>query len=137
LRVLLLALWIAVVAYAGMLGYQELKRSGIVEHLAARWQQLMTTRTKPARGTQLRETQTPTTITVKAPEPAYARMDTDLKRLGEIALARQQLEGGIPCDIGDALRPKLNFRWDRYAFSCEETIVYTAVDKKIIAGPGH
>lgn len=156
LRVLLLALWIVVVAYAGMLGYQELKRSGIVEQLAARWQQLMTTRTKSVRGTQSRETQTPTTAIVKAPEPAYARMDADLKRLGEIALAHEPLEGGIPCDIGDALRPKLNFRWDRYAFSCEESIVYTAVGrgefepgrpayirkydwrvKKIIAGPGH
>jgi Zn-dependent protease with chaperone function len=123
MRVLLLSLWIAVVGYSAYLGYQELKRSGMVEQLVDRWRALRSARP------QRQLPQAPPPVDVKGPASAYARMDADLKRLGEIARRRARSEPGIPCDIGDTPRPKLNFRWDRYAFSCNETIVYTPVGR--------
>jgi hypothetical protein len=55
-------------------------------------------------------------------------VDADLKQLGGLALARQGARGDIPCEIGNPEAIKLRYRWTRYAFSCDEPIVYTMIE---------
>lgn len=74
----------------------------------------------------------------RAPSPAAAsnatlvnetrqQLDADLKTLGELAAARFRKHGGNPCEIGNVGALRLNFPAQRYAFSCDEPLVYTVV----------
>jgi hypothetical protein len=58
----------------------------------------------------------------------YARLNDDLRRLGEIADERSRKLGGIACEVGPIQNLKLNYRAERYAFSCDEPLVYTVVE---------
>lgn len=115
-RLLLFVLWMAVVPYAVMVSYQQLQRSGIIDEFALRF---TTPRLQaPARPSSRAESQAP-----------YARLDADLQKLGELARARRRAAGDIPCDIGKTAALKLNYGWQRYAYSCNESVVYTAVER--------
>jgi hypothetical protein len=61
-------------------------------------------------------------------DSALVRLDYDLKRLGALAAARHQKLGGNTCEIGNIARLDLNYPASRYAFSCDEPVVYTAVE---------
>jgi Zn-dependent protease with chaperone function len=115
-RLLLVFLWIAVVLHAVVFGYQRLQRSGFIDRLAL---QFVTVQSKaPAAPASRAE-----------PERPYARLDADLRQLGELARARRHAAGDIPCDIGSTAALKLNYSWQRYAYSCNESVVYTAVER--------
>lgn len=122
LRLLLVVLWIAVLAHSGALGYQQLVQSGVVDEVASRFERLRA-KTSERPGTKTLDAH------IGETDDPYARLDADLRRLGEVALTRHDKEGAIPCDIGNATALKLNYRWDRYAFSCDETVVYTLVER--------
>jgi len=62
-----------------------------------------------------------------AASEARTQLDADLKTLGELAAARFQKHGGNPCEVGNIGALRLNFPAQRYAFSCDEPLVYTVV----------
>ncbi len=55
------------------------------------------------------------------------QLDADLKTLGELAATRFRKHGGNPCEVGNIGALRLNFPAQRYAYSCDEPIVYTVV----------
>lgn len=120
LRVLVLALWIAVIVHAGTAANDWLVRYEIIERIAARFQS-----TPGAAPTS--DALSPVVETRK-PEDAYASLDADLEQLGGLARARQSGEGEIPCEIGNPEAIKLHYRWTRYAFSCDEPVIYTMIE---------
>ncbi|MFQ5994306.1 MAG: hypothetical protein ACE5K1_04380 [Acidiferrobacterales bacterium] len=125
LRVLVIVLWVGVIGYSGMLGYQHIVRSGVVDQMASFRQELMA-RLHTGKAMQIQPT---TRVAPLVKDNPYARLDADLRRLGELAHAQQRKKGSIPCDIDATASLTLNFRWDRYAFSCSETMVYTLVER--------
>ncbi len=65
----------------------------------------------------------------RAADPyAYAAVDEDLQRIGEVARTRHQRHGGIPCELGRLDALKLHFPGSRYALSCDEPLVYTLIE---------
>lgn len=56
------------------------------------------------------------------------RLDVDLRRLGTLAASRKQKLGGNPCEVGKIEALDLNYSAKRYAFSCDEPLVYTAIE---------
>lgn len=127
MRVLFALLWVLVLVYLGNAAYQWQARHGVLAAIADKLENtLMNFSRAPA------VTATPSEI--GAPTPAnsgldpYARLDQDLRQLGELALARQAEVGGNPCNIGNLGALRLNFRAGRYAFSCDEPLVYTVID---------
>jgi Zn-dependent protease with chaperone function len=118
LRLTFVGLWVAVAAYAGALGYERAREAGIIQQLGNRLQVLV--KQQPA---------APAPASVPEASNPYALLDADLRRLGAIARERQRVEGGIPCEIDRRAPLKLNFRWERYAFSCDEPVVYTVIER--------
>lgn len=59
---------------------------------------------------------------------AYAAVDADLARIGEIARFRHRRDGGIPCELGRLEALELNFPASRYALSCDEPVIYTPIE---------
>ena len=117
-RLLLFLLWVAVVAHAAMVSYHELQRRGIFEQFSAGFAHVA--------GDTAPVSREPTP---RPPGDAYARLDADLRRLGDLARRRRTTPDTIPCDIEPRTALKLNYRWERYAFSCDEPVVYTAVER--------
>jgi hypothetical protein len=87
-----------------------------------------------AGGTQLKTAESATT---KAPGGSTSaatynylyRLDFDLRTLGELAATRRKKLGGNPCEVGKIENlHDLNYPATRYAFSCDEPLVYTAVE---------
>jgi hypothetical protein len=123
-RALISLLWVAVVGTAAWHGYRQLAQAGVIEPLASRIEDRVV-----VPGTAL----APSTPPPPAPDFAvdvYGKLDEDLRRLGEIALGRYRKLGSIQCEVGDLKRldPLLNFRAQRYAFSCDEPVVYTVIE---------
>lgn len=58
----------------------------------------------------------------------YVRLNDDLRLLGEKAEERSRQTGGIACEVGPIQNLRLNYRAERYAFSCDEPLVYTVVE---------
>lgn len=58
----------------------------------------------------------------------YTRLDRDLKHLGDAVARRATTAKDNPCEISNISARQLNFSAGRYAFSCEEPLVYTRVD---------
>ncbi len=61
-------------------------------------------------------------------QDAYASVDADFLRIGEVARSRHRRLGGIPCEIGNLEALKLNFPASRYALSCDEPVIYTMIE---------
>lgn len=122
-RAAIAIIWPAVVAVALWHGYQQLARVGLVDPIASRFEnKIVPLANLPA-----------STAPVSPPTPAvasdvYARLDADLRRLGQVALNRYRKLGGIPCEVGNIAALDLNFRASRYAFSCDEPVVYTVIE---------
>jgi hypothetical protein len=116
------ALWVAVAISAGWHGYRQLALAGLVKPLESRFENKVVPIAGPG-------------PTAALPPPAkavetdvYARLDADLKRLGGIALTRYRKLGTVPCEVGNIAALELNFRPGRYAFSCDEPVIYTVVE---------
>jgi hypothetical protein len=120
LRVLVLALWVAMIVHAGTAANDWLLRHEIIERIATRFQ--------PTPGRVTSSSAVSEVVETPKPEDAYTSLDADLKQLGELALARQVAQGDIPCEIGNPEAIKLRYRWTRYAFSCDEPVVYTMIE---------
>jgi hypothetical protein len=120
LRVLVLALWVAVIVHAGTAANDWLVRHEIIERIAARFQSTPGPVTTSSAVSPVVET--------PKPEDAYASLDADLEQLGGLALAQQSGQKEIPCEIGNPEAIKLHYRWTRYAFSCDEPVVYTMIE---------
>jgi len=116
-------LWIAVAFAAFWHGYQQLALAGLVQPLETRFENKVV----PIKGSPV-PALTPPPPTKAVETNLYARLDDDLKLLGELALTRFRKLGGVPCDFGRIDSPSLNFRAGRYAFSCDEPVVYTVVE---------
>ncbi|MEK6550561.1 MAG: hypothetical protein AABZ50_02845 [Pseudomonadota bacterium] len=58
----------------------------------------------------------------------YTRLNDDLRRLGDIAAERSAKLGGIACEVGPIQNLRLHYRAERYAFSCDEPLVYTVIE---------
>ncbi len=127
LRLIVVVLWIAVVIHVGTVSYQQLTRYGVVDIIMDRLPNITAGQPKPVDGKASTSAKPAREPVVKRPEQAYVRLHADLRALGELALARQGEQGGIPCEIGDAIKPRLNYPWQRYAFSCDEPVVYTVI----------
>jgi hypothetical protein len=125
-RLLVALFWPVVLALGGDLGYQQLARSGVLELVESRFED------KAAPPAPAAPSPAPPPATEPAPPKtapdAYAPVDTDLKLLGNIALARSKKHGGIPCEVGNVAALKLNLLPGRYAYSCDEPVVYTAIE---------
>lgn len=127
MRLLFALLWVLVLAYLGNSAYQWQARHGVLAAIEGEIKNaVMHFSRAPA------VTATPSENGAPAPANAgldpYARLDQDLRQLGELALARQSKVGGNPCEIGNLGALRLNFRAERYAFSCDEPLVYTVID---------
>lgn len=116
LRILVLAVWVAVVAHASTLAYRQLVQAGVIEAV----------RTRLASLTASPHPQVRVTATETGP---YARIDADLRRLGALARAQAKGASDIPCEFDRRALPKLNFAQERYAFSCTEPIVYVRIER--------
>lgn len=127
MRLVAAALWALLVVLAVHAGQRLLAQSGLIEMLESRFvDKIIWLRPAPSE---------PAPLPAAAPAPppeaktdAYARLDADLKRIGDLALARQRRHGGIPCELGDLGGLSLNFPPGRYALSCDEPVVYTLVE---------
>ncbi len=106
--------------HTGIAAHDWVVRYEILNRVVARFQS-----TPGARITPSAVSPTPKT---QKPEDAYASVDADLKQLGGLALARQGAGDDIPCEIGNPAAIKLHYRWTRYAFSCDEPVVYTMIE---------
>ncbi len=115
LRTAVLAVWVAVAAHAAMLGYERLAEAGVIEAVRTQLAALIAS-PRP-------EVQAPVADT-----GPYARLDADLRRLGELARAEAKSARDIPCEFDRRALPRLNFPGERYAFSCSEPIVYVRVE---------
>lgn len=126
-RVLFALLWVPVLAYLGNSAYHWQARHGVLAAIASEFENTVMNFSRAPAVTAM-----PPTPEALAPgdsrENPYARLDQDLRQLGDLALARQQKTGGNPCDVGNLGALRLNFRAERYAFSCNEPLVYTAID---------
>jgi hypothetical protein len=124
-RMLLLMLWVAIAIHAGLGAQRLLAERGIIEVTETRLDN------KPLRLPAAGEAPA---SAAPAPAPAtdaepYARLNDDLRLIGEAAAKRSQQQGTIVCEI-DGLRNsrELNFPPGRYALSCNEPVVYTVVE---------
>jgi len=127
MRVLFALLWVLVLGYLGNTAYQWMVHHGVLAAIESEFENtVMFFSHAPA------VTATPSAHEAPAPVDAagnaYARLDQDLRQLGELALARQIKIGGNPCEVGNIAALRLNFRPERYAFSCDEPLVYTVID---------
>ncbi|MFQ5935073.1 MAG: M48 family metallopeptidase [Acidiferrobacterales bacterium] len=116
LRLLLVGLWVAVVLHTSALAYQQFAKAGVLQFVTSRFAEIRL-REKPA-----------ATPTSEVANP-YSRLDVDLRSLGEFARAHRTKESDIPCDFSNTATPKLNYRWERYAFSCNEPVVFTVIER--------
>ena len=128
-RTLCVALWLCLIVFTGTVAYQELQRPGRLEQWRYR---LFGHDSTQARSSA---TVTPHRATADAAEVARASqrdplavLDADLELLGAAMLSQFTKHGGIPCEIRDIQALKLNYRTERYAFSCSEPEVYTLVE---------
>lgn len=128
LRLLFVPLWVAVLAFATVSGYQLLVERGVLESIESRFQNKAVD--LPNRPAGLASA--PSVMATSPPsgrnEDIYAKLHADLKLLGDIAAERSKKTGGIPCEVGNISALKLHYRASRYAFSCNEPTVYTAVE---------
>lgn len=122
-RVLMTLAWIAVAGAALWHGYRQLAQAGLVEPLQSRIDGKVVALAPPVSRTE----PAPSAEEATAPD-TYARLDADLKRLGGVALTRFRKLGGIPCEVGNIAALDLNFRANRYAYSCDEPVVYTVIE---------
>lgn len=63
----------------------------------------------------------------KALVSPYSKLYKDLKSLGSLAMKQYKNNGVISCEIDNVDSLKLNYSTSRYAYSCDEAIVYTRV----------
>ncbi len=123
-RASVFVVWIAIVIHAGIAAHHALAQAGVLEFIESRFidKLVILPREKvpvPAQAPELRPKAAPTDV--------YAKLDADLRQLGEAALDRQRRHGGIPCEVGNIAALKLNYAAARYAFSCDEPTVYTVI----------
>jgi hypothetical protein len=121
-RALFATLWLTVAIVAGWHLYTQLSLAGLVTPLESRFENKIVAIKNPGPETAL----PPPSKAIET--DVYARLDADLKRLGTIALTRYRKLGRVPCEIGQTAALDLNFIVSRYAFSCDEPIVYTVVE---------
>jgi Zn-dependent protease with chaperone function len=83
----------------------------------------------PARPSSV-QTGSPPAVDTGAPveAEAYERVNADLRYLGELAETRSRKQGGIICELGNLEALKLQLSAVRYAFSCDEPLVYTVIE---------
>lgn len=128
-RILCVVLWLCLIVFTGTVAYQELQRPGLLDQWRSRLfgrditQTLSSATVAPHR----------TTANAADAENATRRdpltiLDADLELLGEAMRTQFTKRGGIPCEIRDIRALRLNFRTQRYAFSCSEPVIYTLVD---------
>jgi hypothetical protein len=121
-RLLVAVIWPLVVATAVLHGYRQLANAGWVEPLPSRFENKVVQLPTPT------ATVTPTPAPSEMPADLYYRLDGDLKRLGQLALNRHRKLGSIPCEVGNIAVLNLYFQASRFAFSCDEPVVYTVVE---------
>jgi hypothetical protein len=122
-RVAIALIWPVAVAVSLWHGYQQLARAGLIEPIESRFEnKIVPLAIAPIPAVPM----PPPTPAV--PSDVYARLDADLRRLGQVALNRYRKLGGIPCEVGNIAALDLNFRANRYAFSCDEPLVYTVIE---------
>jgi hypothetical protein len=127
MRLVAAMLWAVLVVLAVHAGQRLLAQSGLIEMLESRFVDKVV-RPRPAPSAPAPPPAAPAPAAVGARTDAYARLDADLKRIGDLALARQRRYGGIPCELGGLGGLRLNFPPGRYALSCDEPVVYTMVE---------
>ena len=113
--------WISLASFWGDIGYNQLQQRGWLE-----WMGDKKEAPKVAFFTRawLQKTSPEQEITSSN---RYLRLHTDLRQLGKLASTRYKKYGDVPCEAGNIRGIKLNYRSSRYAYSCEEPIVYTRV----------
>lgn len=57
----------------------------------------------------------------------YTQIDADLETLGALAHGKVSKRNPIPCEGGDLNNIKLNYAPARYAYSCDQPVVYTRI----------
>jgi len=123
-RVSVFVLWVAVLIHGGIAAHHALAQAGVLDFIESRFvNKLVIFPREPVATSPVPMRRQPTAPSADA----YARLDTDLRQLGEAALDRQRRHGGIPCEVGNIGALKLNYPASRYAFSCDEPTVYTVI----------
>lgn len=59
----------------------------------------------------------------------YARINSDLKKLGKEIESKSTGNGEIPCELANVHSLKLNYPASRYAFDCKKPVVYTQIEQ--------
>jgi hypothetical protein len=123
-RVLLLLLWLPLLVGAGLEAQRWLSAP-----LASHHDNRVVSVT-PARPAASARTGSPPAADSAVPvnAEAYERVNADLRYLGELAEARSRKQGGIVCELGRLEALRLQLPATRYAFSCDEPLVYTVVE---------
>ena len=129
-RFMLVPLWAMVIAFTSVVGYQQIKTSGLVNLIGNYYQSMFgqMTDTQAQRPRNIPAAGAPATED-KNNTRAYSRLFADLTLLGGYAEKRQKRHGGIPCEIGNLSALRLNYLPGRYSFSCDEPVVYTFVEQ--------
>jgi hypothetical protein len=118
------ATWIAVIAVALWHGHQQLARAGFIQPIESHFENKVV----PLANVGISPTIPIPPPTSTAAGDVYGRLDKDLRRLGDVALNRYRKLAGIPCEVGNIAALDLFFRPSRYAFSCDEPVVYTVIE---------
>ncbi|MDH5650205.1 MAG: hypothetical protein OEY67_11195, partial [Gammaproteobacteria bacterium] len=122
LQLVLIFLWLCFTSFYGDMAYKQLDKRG-----ALAWME------------EKKETAETAFFTRKWLSPSrqrseqsvlknrYTLLHADLRQLGQLAKMRHKQYGDIPCEAGNIQGIKLNYRSSRYAYSCDEPVVYTRV----------
>ena len=139
IRLLFLALWGAVVFFAATQGYRILAEHNVLGFVQSRFENKLVR----VPGTDKKAMADRQNVGNKGSKRRasgqinpYGMLHRDLKYLGKLTFERQKKHGGNPCEIGNISALRLNYHWQRYAFSCDEPIVYTNIEQGEFV-PGH
>lgn len=114
-----LILWLSVIVFWGALGLQQARQHDLFG--------LFGTPTTLLPDSEQAQVHGKVNQATKQNSNPYRRLHADLKALGQLALSRYKIRGGVPCELGNVASIYLNYQSNRYAFSCDEPIVYTLV----------
>lgn len=128
-RLVALVLWIVLLVLGAHAGQHLLVESGWLERLESRFVDRIVELGRPfSTGTPALPPAPAPAISGSSDQDAYASVDADFLRIGEVARARHKRHGGIPCELGELDALRLNFPAGRYALSCDEPVIYTMIE---------
>lgn len=117
-QILALGLWLMVAGY-----WLPIAKNNIYQQIELRWSK------ENKNGEQEPGNQTDAVKTTAKNKRPYARIHTDLKKLGKEIRAKNRQSDDIPCELAGVSNIKLNYEASRYVFDCDKPVVYTHIEQ--------